>query len=238
MTEARDETTSRAAPKAAPRTAASPSSPSPTITTRKRLARADRGVPGRSAGASTPFAVAVGPTDVGRLALDSDVRSGPERSALRGRAVRRATAGRWRSSSSISPSMPHTAGPDGLAVRLTEVLGREARETDRAVRARLRAVPRPPPGDERGRGRPPRVAHRARVPPRSTTTITTGDIRIEIVVPRRGTDPSDAIAVADRRLAEPLATAERGARLVGAGLRRRRTDPPLNVSQSLGVPLS
>lgn len=97
-----------------------------------------------------------------------------------------------------------TAGPDGLAVRLAEVLGREVRETDRAVRTSgSRFLVLLPETDEA------EAAHLASRIERGyrahgDALFTTGEIRIEIAAPRRGTDPADAIAGADRRLDEPV----------------------------------
>jgi hypothetical protein len=99
-----------------------------------------------------------------------------------------------------------TAGPDGVALRLTEVLGREIRETDRAIRpAPTRFLVLLPETDE------DEAAHLASRIERGyrihgTEGPVTGDIRIEIAVPRRGADPTESIERADRRLADPLAT--------------------------------
>lgn len=97
-----------------------------------------------------------------------------------------------------------TAGPDGLAIRLAEVLGREARETDRAVRAaRTRFLVLLPETSEA------EAAHLASRIERGYRAhgdemFTTGEIRIEIAIPRRGTDPADSIAGAGRRLEAPI----------------------------------
>jgi hypothetical protein len=136
------------------------------------------------------------------IALDTDVEwSG----ALRHEAARSARYGRSMAILVVDLTVSaSTAGPDGLALRLTEVLGREARETDRAVR---RAPERflvllPETNEDEAAHLASRIERAYR---HLDDAIPVGDIRIEIAVPRRGTDPSDAIAVADRRLAEPLA---------------------------------
>jgi hypothetical protein len=96
-----------------------------------------------------------------------------------------------------------TAGPDGLALRLTEVLGREVRETDRAIRSAPERflVLLPETNEDEAAHLASRIERAYR---HLDDAIPVGDIRIEIAIPRRGTDPSEAIAVADRRLAEPL----------------------------------
>ena len=94
-----------------------------------------------------------------------------------------------------------TAGPDGLAVRLTEVLGREVRETDRAVRARPERflVLLPETTEDQAAHLASRIERAYR---HTDETLVTGEIRIEIAVPRHGTDPEEAIAGADRRMAD------------------------------------
>ena len=100
---------------------------------------------------------------------------------------------------------PLTAGPDGLAVRLAEVLGREIRETDRAIRpAPTRfLVLLPETGEDEAVHLATRIERGYRLHAHETPM--TGEIRIEIAVPSRGTDPADAIEHADRRLAEAVA---------------------------------
>ncbi len=96
-----------------------------------------------------------------------------------------------------------TAGPDGLAVRLAEVLGREVRETDRAVRDRTDRflVLLPETGEDEAAHLASRIERGYRG--HGDDALVTGDIRIEIAVPRRGTDPADAIELAGRRLDDP-----------------------------------
>jgi diguanylate cyclase with GGDEF domain len=96
---------------------------------------------------------------------------------------------------------PGPGDPDRSARQLVEVLGREARETDRAVRTSQRRfmilLPETTQDDaahlgnriERGYRS---LAEETRIP---------AQLRIEIAVLRRGADPDDAIADADRRLA-------------------------------------
>ena len=96
-----------------------------------------------------------------------------------------------------------TAGPDGLAVRLAEVLGREVRETDRAVRDRPDRflVLLPETGEDEAAHLASRIERGYRG--HGDDALVTGDIRIEIAVPRRGTDPAEAIDLAGRRLDDP-----------------------------------
>ncbi len=96
-----------------------------------------------------------------------------------------------------------TAGSDGLAVRFAEVLGREARETDRAVRSAPERflVMLPETNEDEAAHLASRIERAYR---HADDALATGDIRIEIAVPRRGGDPAEAIASADRRLADLL----------------------------------
>jgi Diguanylate cyclase, GGDEF domain len=96
---------------------------------------------------------------------------------------------------------PGPIDPDRFARHLVEVLGREARETDRATRASMRRfmvlLPETSQDD---------AAHLANRVERGYRTLMddapiAADLRIEIAVLRRGADPEDAIADADRRLA-------------------------------------
>ncbi len=91
--------------------------------------------------------------------------------------------------------------PDRSARQLVEVLGREARETDRAVRASqgrfMVLLPETTQDD---------AAHLASRVQRGYRSLAddapvAAQLRIEIAVLRRGADPDDAIADADRRLA-------------------------------------
>jgi len=95
-----------------------------------------------------------------------------------------------------------TAGPDGLALRLTEVLGREVRETDRAVRDRLDRflVLLPETGEDEAAHLASRIERGYRG--HGDDALAAGDVRIEIAIPRRGADPFEAIDQAGRRLAE------------------------------------
>lgn len=135
------------------------------------------------------------------IALDTDVEwSG----ALRHEAARSARYGRSMAILVVELAVDaSTAGSDGLAVRLTEVLGREVRETDRAVRSAPERflVLLPETNEDEAAHLATRIERAYR---HLDDAIPVGDIRIEIAVPRRGTDPTEAIAVADRRLAEPL----------------------------------
>jgi hypothetical protein len=90
--------------------------------------------------------------------------------------------------------------PDRFARHLVEVLGREARETDRATRASVRRfmvlLPETSQDD---------AAHLANRVERGYRALADGapvaaQLRVEIAVLRRGADPEDAIADADRRL--------------------------------------
>ena len=96
-----------------------------------------------------------------------------------------------------------TAGPDGLAVRFAEVLGREARETDRAVRSAPERflVLLPETNEDEATHLAARIERAYR---HVDDAIATGEIRIEIAIPRRGGDPADAIDLADRRLTDPV----------------------------------
>ena len=96
---------------------------------------------------------------------------------------------------------PGPSDPDRFARYLEEVLGREARETDRAVRSSVRRymvlLPETSQDD---------AAHLATRIERAYRSVTADvpvpvELRIEIAVLRRGADPDDAIAEADRRLA-------------------------------------
>jgi len=97
---------------------------------------------------------------------------------------------------------PLTSGPDGLALRLAQTLGREVRETDHATRTdpgRFLVLLPETTEDEAAH-----LASRIERGYRSHADESTvpGEIRIEIAVPRRGTDPDHAIASADRRLSD------------------------------------
>jgi hypothetical protein len=98
-----------------------------------------------------------------------------------------------------------TAGPDGLAIRLAEVLGREVRETDRAIRDREDRflVLLPETGEDEAAHLASRIERGYRG--HGEDILVTGEIRIEIAVPRRGADPYEAIEAAGRRLEESAA---------------------------------
>jgi hypothetical protein len=100
-----------------------------------------------------------------------------------------------------------SAGPDGLAVRLAEVLGREVRETDRAVRDRPGRflVLLPETGEDEAAHLASRIERGYRG--HGDDALVPGDIRIEIAVPRRGLDPTEAIELAGRRLEDPTEAA-------------------------------
>lgn len=99
-------------------------------------------------------------------------------------------------------SGPLTSGPDGLASRLTRTLGREARETDRATRVDPGRflVLLPETGEDEAAHLASRIERGYRAHAEEATVA--GEIRIEIAVPRPGTDPDLAIESADRRLAD------------------------------------
>lgn len=96
-----------------------------------------------------------------------------------------------------------TGGPDLLAIRLAEVLGREVRETDRAVRERSDRflVLLPETGEDEAAHLASRIERGYRG--HGEDALAAGDIHIEIAVPRRGTDPAEAIELAGRRLEDP-----------------------------------
>ncbi len=90
---------------------------------------------------------------------------------------------------------------DRFARHLVEVVGREARETDRAVRASThRFMMLLPETSEEDAGH---LATRIERGYRSLAdeAPVSAELRVEIAVLRRGADPEDAIAEADRRLA-------------------------------------
>jgi hypothetical protein len=98
-------------------------------------------------------------------------------------------------------------GPDLLALRLAEVLGREVRETDRAVRERPDRflVLLPETGEDEAAHLASRIERGYRG--HGEDALAGGDIHIEIAVPRRGTDPAEAIELAARRLEDEAAVA-------------------------------
>lgn len=122
--------------------------------------------------------------------------------ALQREAARQARYGRPTTVLVIDLIMgPGPIDPDRFARHLVEVLGREARETDRATRASLRRfmvlLPETSQDD---------AAHLATRVERGYRSLADdsavgAELRIEIAVLRRGADPDDAIADADRRLA-------------------------------------
>lgn len=96
---------------------------------------------------------------------------------------------------------PGPIDPDRFARHLVEIVGREGRETDRAVRAstgRFMVLLPETDADD--------AAHLATRIERGYRSLAddapvSPELRIEIAVLRRGADPDDAIADADRRLA-------------------------------------
>ena len=122
--------------------------------------------------------------------------------ALRREAARQARYGRPTTVLVIDLIVGSTPiDPDRFARHLVEVLGREARETDRATRASVRRfmvlLPETNQDD---------AAHLATRVERGYRSLAEDapvpvELRIEIAVLRRGADPEDAIADADRRLA-------------------------------------
>ncbi len=95
--------------------------------------------------------------------------------------------------------------PDAVAQRLAVVLGRELRETDRATRSAPDTflVLLPETGEEDAVHLAGRIDRGFRA--HGDEPGVTAEMRIEIAVPRRGVDPRDAIAAAERRLGDPLA---------------------------------
>lgn len=100
---------------------------------------------------------------------------------------------------------PRTLGAaDAADRRLTDIIGREARETDRASRAgvgRVRLLLLET-GEEEAGHLAARIERAFRTPADGAASL--GEIHVEIAIPHRGTDPLDAIVDADRRLVEVL----------------------------------
>jgi hypothetical protein len=107
----------------------------------------------------------------------------------------------------VAPAEPANA-PDSAPAptsirRLIDVIGQEARETDRAMRTPTRILVMLPETTE------DEAAHLAARIERGYRTTAGGgvmptEIRIEIAAPRRGADPQDAIDEADRRIEDAL----------------------------------
>jgi GGDEF domain-containing protein len=100
---------------------------------------------------------------------------------------------------------PRTLGAaDAADRRLTDIIGREARETDRASRAgvgRVRLLLLET-GEEEAGHLAARIERAFRTP--ADGAVSLGDIHVEIAIPHRGADPLDAVADADRRVVDVL----------------------------------
>ena len=136
-----------------------------------------------------------------RRPLDFDTRLDWS-AALRREAARQARYGRPTTVLVIDLILgPGPAAPDRFARHLTDVLGREARETDRAVRASERRfmVLLPETDQDDAAHLAARIERGYRS--MADAALVAAELRMEIAVLRRGADPDDAIADADRRLA-------------------------------------
>lgn len=93
---------------------------------------------------------------------------------------------------------------DAADRRLREIVGREVRETDRAARVavgRLQVM-LPETGEDEAANLATRIERAFRAP--TEDGVGGGELHMEIVIPRRGMDPIDALADGERRLAEAL----------------------------------
>lgn len=93
---------------------------------------------------------------------------------------------------------------DAADRRLREIVGREVRETDRAARpgvGRL-LVMLPETGEDEAASLATRIERAFRAPTEDGAGH--GDLHVELVIPRRGTDPREALAEGERRLTEAL----------------------------------
>lgn len=91
---------------------------------------------------------------------------------------------------------------DAADRRLREIVGREVRETDRAARVavgRLQVM-LPETGEEEAANLATRIERAFRAP--TEDGVGQGDLHLEIIIPRRGMDPLEALADGERRLEE------------------------------------